>query len=63
VFAFSATSTSWERSFSLARNKIGFRRHRLSPLILQRLMCSSYNRMVLERGYQRSTNHGCFWFR
>jgi hypothetical protein len=49
VFAFSATSTSCERSFSLARNKIGLHRHRLSPLTLQRLMCSSYNRMVLEK--------------
>jgi hypothetical protein len=49
LFAFSAISTSCERSFSLARNKIGFRRHRLSPLTLQRLMCSSYNRMALEK--------------
>jgi hypothetical protein len=49
VFAFSATSTSFERPFGLARNKIRFRRHRLSPLTLQRLMCSSYNRMVLKK--------------
>jgi hypothetical protein len=47
VFAFSATSTSYERSFSLARNKIGLRRQRLSPLNLQRLMRSSYNRIAI----------------
>jgi hypothetical protein len=48
VFAFAATSTSCERSFSLARHKIGRWRQRISLLTLQRLVFSAHNRLTLE---------------
>lgn len=43
AFGFAPTSTSCERSFSLARNKIGFRRHSLAPRTLRGLLSTSYN--------------------
>jgi hypothetical protein len=48
VFASAATSTSWERSFSLARYMIGHRHPGLSPLTLDILACSAYNNLALD---------------
>jgi hypothetical protein len=49
VYGFSSTSTSCERSFSLARNVIGHRRHRLAPLTLERMISSNFNFKVMKR--------------
>jgi hypothetical protein len=55
VFAFAATSTSCERSFSLTRNILAHRRHRLSPLTIQHLISSQYN----SRLFNSKTQDNC----
>jgi hypothetical protein len=48
VFGFAATSTSCERSFSLARHVIGHRRHRLLAWALESLIFTQYNDRVID---------------
>lgn len=55
VYAFAATSTSCERSFSLARKIIGHRRHRLSPLTIQQLISMHFNSRLLEGTSQQAS--------
>jgi hypothetical protein len=54
-FAFASTSTSYERSFSLARNILAHRRHRLAPLTIQHLISSQNN----SRLFKSTTQDNC----